>query len=228
MDLARAFTYVFEDKDWLTKILVAGLIMLIPIIGQMIVVGWGLEVTRRVIQGEEPVLPDWSDFGGHVMRGLKALVVGLVYGLPLIILGICNGALGALSNPDLVGYDTAQTMAAVVAAVGLLVGCINLIYSLFLGVVLPAAFANMVVTDELGAAFRFGEVFGLVKDNLGTYLLVLVGTIAAYIVAGVGIIACLIGVVFTAAYAYAVLGHLYGQAYRVAKGLDGEAPAAAA
>ena len=224
MDFGRSFSFVFEDKDWLTKVLIAAVVFLIPIIGQLIVLGWALEITRRVIQGESPELPDWSDFGGHVGRGLKAFVVGFVYALPIIILAFCNAGITMMANPDVVGYDTARTMGTLVSLIAALIGCFNIIYGLFLGLVLPAAYGNMVATDELGAAFRFGEVFGLVKSNFGTYLLVLVGSIVAYLIAGLGVIACVIGVLFTSAYAYAVIGHLYGQAYRAAKGAA--APAA--
>ena len=34
MNYSRAFSYVFDDKNWLSKLLIAGLISLIPIIGQ--------------------------------------------------------------------------------------------------------------------------------------------------------------------------------------------------
>ncbi len=226
MDFGRSFSYVFEDKDWLSKLLIAALVLLIPFIGQFIVLGWALEATRRVIAGEEPVLPDWSDFGGHVMRGLKGFVVGLVYALPLIILAVCNAIFAFAANPQVVGQSMADVMASVAALVGVIVSCLNIIYALFMGLVLPAAFALMVSEDDLGAAFRFGEVFGLVQANLGTYLLVLLGSVLAYFIAGLGMIACGIGVLFTGAYAHAIIGHLYGQAYRAAKG-TAEVPAGA-
>jgi uncharacterized membrane protein len=40
MDFGRAFSFVFEDPDWLKKVAIAGLVMLIPVIGQLVVLGW--------------------------------------------------------------------------------------------------------------------------------------------------------------------------------------------
>jgi hypothetical protein len=94
--------------------------------------------------------------------------------------------------------------------------CLQILYGLFVGVVLPAAIGNYAAKGEFGAAFRFGEVFGLVQKNLGTYLMVLIVSIVAGIVGALGLIACIIGVAFTAFYAYIVMGHAYGQAYREA------------
>ncbi len=220
MDFARAFSFVFEDKDWLTKILIGAVVLLIPLVGIIIVFGWGLEVTRRVIAGEQPELPDWSNFGTYVGNGFKALVVILVYGLPLFILALCNMGVTMMTDPRVVGIQTAKTMETVAALVGVVVGCLDIIYGLFLALVMPAAFGNMMATGELGAAFRFGEVFRLSFGNLGIYILVLVGEILANLISGLGSIACFVGVFFTLAYSYAVIGHLAGQAYRAAKGLD--------
>ena len=47
MNYSHAFSYVFEDKDWLSKILIAGLISLIPIVGQLYLFGWMIEIVRR-------------------------------------------------------------------------------------------------------------------------------------------------------------------------------------
>ena len=50
MDFGLAFSFPFQDKNWLQKILIAGLIMLIPIVGWFAVIGWALEITRRVVR----------------------------------------------------------------------------------------------------------------------------------------------------------------------------------
>ena len=89
MEFGKAFTFPFEDQEWLMKLGIAALVMLIPILGQFIVMGWALEVTRRVIQRDPQPLPDWSDFVGHLVRGLQVAVIGFVYALPIILLSSC-------------------------------------------------------------------------------------------------------------------------------------------
>jgi hypothetical protein len=65
----------------------------------------------------------------------------------------------------------------------------------------------------MGAALRFSDIIGLVRASPGSSLIVLLGTILTGFIAQLGVIACAIGVVVTMAYAMAVNGHLYGQAY---------------
>jgi len=216
MEFGKAFTYVFEDTDWLKKVGIAALVLLIPIIGQLIVLGWSLEITRRVIQNDPKPLPDWSDFGGHVVRGLKAFVIGLVYALPIIVLSICQS-----TTPLIAGNDSQDTLTTIVAFLSICFGCVMFIYGIFLGFVLPAAYGKFAATDELGAAFRFGEVFGLVRAAPSAYLIVLLGGIVAGIIAGLGLILCFIGIILTLAYSMTINAHFYGQAYNQAVAAKG-------
>lgn len=225
MEFGLAFSYPFQDKDWLKKVGIAAAVSLIPVIGQIIVLGWSLEVTRRVIQRDPQPLPDWSDFGGHLSRGFQGFVIGLVYALPLIIIVGCQQVLTfGLAAADL----DSDTVATVLSVVGICFGCLIFLYAILLNLVLPAAFGNFAASGQLGAGLRVGEVFGLVRAAPAAYLLTLVGVIAAGIIAGIGVIACFIGVYFTLAYSYAISAHLYGQAYNVASAARGMQPAAAA
>jgi hypothetical protein len=211
MNLGKAFVFAFEDKDWLKKLGIAGLVMLIPLIGQITVLGWAIEVTRRVINHESETLPDWSAFGDYLVKGLKLFVIGLVYALPIILLSIC-GNLPTMFLQD----NNDQTMVTLISTVSICVGCISAIYGLAMAFIVPAAYAKFAVTDELGAAFRFSEVFGLVRAAPAAYLLALLGTIVAGVVASLGLILCFIGVIFTMAWAYTIQAHLWGQAYNQA------------
>jgi len=212
MEFGKAFTFAFEDQDWIKKLLIAALILLIPIIGIFVVMGWMLEIIRRVIVHDPNPLPDWSDFGGYLMRGFQAWLVGLVYALPIILINLClQGGVVAMQQSS--GDDT---IAAAASVLSICISCLLLIYALALGVVLPAALGNFAATGQLGAAFRFGDVFGLVRAAPAAYILVLVGSFLASLIASLGLILCIIGVLFTSALAYVIIAHLYGQAYNVA------------
>jgi hypothetical protein len=132
-----------------------------------------------------------------------------VYAIPLIIFYVPIIVLTTMAGQS----DTIDT---VITIAGLCCGGLMLLYGLLLLVVLPAAMGNYLATDLMGAAFRFGEVFGLLRAAPGAYLMVLLGGLVAGFIGSLGSIACLIGVLATAAYASAVMGHLYGQAYRAA------------
>ncbi len=87
MDFGKSFTFVFEDPEWLKKIVIAALISIIPLIGQIYLVGYGLEVGRRVIRHDPHPLPDVS-FVESLLLGLKSFVIGLIYSIPAIVLSL--------------------------------------------------------------------------------------------------------------------------------------------
>lgn len=211
MDFGKAFAYVFDDPDWLKKVGIAGLLMLVPIVGQFFVGGWALETTRRVIRRDEYPLADWSDFGGILVKGLQVFVIALVYALPIILVSACSGGLNVMLSEG--GDDTMVTVATIVS---LCLSCVVLLYAIFLALVVPAAMGNFAAKDQLGAAFRFGEVIGLVRAAPGPYIMAFLGSLVVGFIASLGVILCVIGVVFTSAYAAVVNGHLQGQAYNAA------------
>ena len=206
MDFGKAFTFVFEDPDWIKKVLMAALFSLIPILGTFVSMGWAMEAGQRVIRQQQPALPD-VDFGKHLSLGFKVFLIGLGYALPMIIITIPISIVSAM-------VDSSDSMPTVVMVVSLCCGGLAFLYGLLLMVIMPAAMSNFLATEQIGAAFRFGEVFGLVRAAPGAYLMVLLGGIVTGFIGSLGSIACVIGVVVTSAYAMVVMGHLYGQAYR--------------
>jgi hypothetical protein len=227
MQFGLAFSYPFQDKDWIKKVGIAALVSIIPIAGQIIVLGWGLEVTRRVIRKDPTPLPDWSDFGSHVVRGIQGFVIGLVYGLPLILLVICQNVLTFGVQATSSYGSRAAAFSGATAAISGCFGCVIFLYSLAMAFVLPAAMGSFAASDQLGSAFRFGEVFGLVRAAPSAFLLALVGLLVSGIIAGLGAIVCFIGMFATYAYSMAVDGHLWGQAYTLGVAARGAPPARA-
>ena len=128
MNYGRAFTYVTEDPEWLKKVGIAMLVMLIPVIGQITVFGWSLEMMRRVIHEEPEVLPDWSEFGKYVGNGLRnwwlrlkprvvalALAVAntMLPGVPVAAVEVHVSAVAAPPSRSMVALKQASRVAVV-------------------------------------------------------------------------------------------------------------------
>jgi hypothetical protein len=220
MDIGKAFGFVFEDEQWVTKILIAAGILLlgfalswallIPLILAYILLGgYGVEIIRQVMRGELGTLPEWDDWGALLRDGLMVLIITVVYALPLIIVSVCLGV------PIGIFAEDAEALSSLFS---LALGCFSFLYAVALSLALPAALAFYAAEDDLGAAFRFGEVFALVRDNIATYLLTFVLSWVANFIGSLGSAVCGVGALVTIPYSFMVMGHLYGQAYVVSKG----------
>ena len=40
MDIGKAFSFVFDDEQWVTSILIMGLLILVPIHGSIVLIGY--------------------------------------------------------------------------------------------------------------------------------------------------------------------------------------------
>jgi len=217
MNFGLAFSYVFEDTDWVKKVLIAAVLLIIPIIGWLIVAGWMIEITRRVIRNETPFLPEWNDFGKFIVDGLLITVISMIYSIPSIILNVIIQPISMfMQNSTQDGSGESNAIIIGLSIVLICLGCVVFIYSLIISIGLPAAYANFAVKGSFGAAFNFGEVIGLIRAAPGAYLITFLGSIVASFIGALGLIACFIGVLATMAYATVVQAHLWGQAYNEA------------
>src|SRR5258708_35404320 len=89
-----AFAWPLKDPDWLTKLLIVALTLLIPIVGAINGLGWMLACLERLRAGEERLAPANLRYIG---RGFPLFVVNFVY-----ILGVA-GAAGLLFVPAPLG-----------------------------------------------------------------------------------------------------------------------------
>ncbi len=208
MDMGKAFTYVFDDESWITKIVIGGILGIIPILN-FAVFGYVVETIHNVAQGLERPLPEWSGFGEKLIKGLVVFIIYFIYTIPLwLLMGCVWAAALALGGGE-------GTQEGIITLLSTGVGCLGGLYGLIIGVLSPAILVNYAVTGQVGSAFRFGEIFGLITGNLGNYIIAILLTWLAGLIAGLGIIACGVGVVFTSFWASLVMAHLFGQLHRV-------------
>lgn len=215
MDFGAAFSFVTADEDWAKKLGIAAVLSFVGVItfGLAFIpfAGWILAITRRVSQGTEPVLPEWTDFGTLVMDGLKMIVIGVVWSIPIILLSACNAAVSAIIGSQ--GGDE-----TIITVVSILTSCISIPYGILQALLLPAAFGHLAFSDKLGEAINPVTAFKVLRENFGGYIITaLVWIIVVPIIQSIGLILCVIGVFPAIAYSTAVVGHMMGQAYKGAK-----------
>jgi hypothetical protein len=214
MDIGFAFTYPFKDENWFKKLILLGLVSLIPIVGSLVLLGALAQIIKRYVNNDPVLLPD-LDFGTQLTLGFKLFVVGLGYALPAIIIQIPAQIL-----PSVVGMNSKGSNDTLMTIVTILTSCcvgIVALYNIFIAFVLPIAYAKVAMEETIGAGFKFGDIFSILKSNFLNYLIVLlVSGIAGGLIFFAGLIVCLVGIILALPYIIAMEGNLYAQAYKVA------------
>lgn len=210
MDFGTAFSYAFQDEEWIKKILI-GAVLVLTGIGMIPVLGWMMEIIRRSKDGDYS-LPEWADFGTLFMDGLKAMAIGLIWSIPAAVIGGCITAGVYLSDTS---GDVTPILGWILVAVS---GCLALPYSLGMLVLAAPMIGILADTGEFGQALNPANSFKLFRNNIGGYLITLVVQMFGFpILSSIGSIACMVGAFPAMAYGYSILGNLYGQAYAAAK-----------
>lgn len=206
MNFTKAFTYIFDDQRWLEKLVIPLLVTLIPVIGWMVVAGYLLHVTRNVAEQQAEPLPELQ-FGADLGRGFKIFVANLVYALPIIIVSTLLFLPLALTENNI---NTTWFAIALAIFAGLLI----LVYAILLTILMPAVNANLAVKERISAAFEFKNIFSMLRNNFGAWLIVIGGSIlCSVIIAPIGGIVLAIGAIVTGLYSQLIIAHLTGQAY---------------
>jgi hypothetical protein len=204
MDIGSSFTYMFEDEDWIKKILIGGVVALIPIVN-FAAIGYLIQTLRNVRDGQPLPLPEWDQFGQYFMDGLWVFLIFLVWAIPIILVACLQGigtAVLAEANED---------VASAVGIVSACFSCLMGLWGLVLGIIGPAILIRYAEVGEFMAGFRFSEVFAVITANIGNYIIVMLLIWVASFVASLGVILCVVGVIFTQFWSYLVAGNLMGQ-----------------
>jgi hypothetical protein len=214
IDFGRMFSFVFQDPDWVKKVLIGGAFVLASslIVGAFFVAGYLVRLFRRVVDGVALPLPEWDDLGGIFRDGLKIVGSYLVIALGI---GLVFGAFFGVFMVVVVGASSAGREAsdAMAPFLGLaIMGFYGLVFaiSIALGIYLPAAFVRVILKDRWTEVFAFGANLAFIKANLANYALTLVAYIVASFVAQFGVLLCCVGVFPVMFWCYAVV--VYGLA----------------
>lgn len=222
MDIRKAIVYVFQDPGWLVKLVIGDIMIILSflIVPFLFLQGYQIELIRNVMRGEEHPLPEWTNWGERFRDGLNLTIAGLIYTAPLW-LALCLSSVAVL--PAVLSEGDLSDTAALLSISGFgLMACLVFLFLIAYAVIAPAITIQYAREDTLGSTLRFGEVFAIVRENLGDIILAVLVLMGLGAVLGLLGLIPLIGWLFslgTAVYVYYVAGHLYGQIGSKAGGL---------
>jgi len=195
-ELSDSVAWPSRDPEWVRKVLLTGLILIIPVVGWLVLLGWMLAALDNLRAGR-PVLPE-AGFS-YLGRGVNLFVVHLVYVVALaLVFGVPFGGGLAL----MLSSSSAASLAGIVLI--LLSYAIVLVAALGLTLVTPAI---VVATERggIGGGLNVSGVVRLVRLDVDESLHAGLFALVATLIGSIGAVACLIGQFFTTPYGYAVL-----------------------
>ncbi|NOX62099.1 MAG: DUF4013 domain-containing protein [Chloroflexi bacterium] len=214
MDYGKAITFVFEDEEWISKVLIGGLIFFLTMLlawtfigalaGGALITGYMLELLRNVRRGDERPLPAWDEWGEKMTDGFKLFVIFLIWSLPMVVVALPVGlVIGLMADSD---------ASAVASLLLFCFSCLTFIYAIAVALAAPAITIKYAESGEISAGFQFGEIAAFTREHLLEVIVILIVMLFVQLVAGfVGMLLCGVGMLFTAFYSILVQGHLYGQ-----------------
>ena len=198
--ITDAFTWPARDPEWLTKVLIIGLILLIPIAGAINGIGWMLATLDRLRAGDEALAPANLSYIG---RGFRLFVVNLVYGLAIVLVAAAIYVPALLIASSQSQGSANPVLVSLAIVLSLLAFSIATLGTLALNFALPSI---VLATDRDGiqGGLRVSAVLRRSRINVANTLIAGLMLIAAGFVGSLGIVLCGIGVLFTLAYALAM------------------------
>ncbi len=207
-----AFGFPFRDREWVGKIVVQALILIIPIVGLIATAGWMLMTFDNLRAGRQELAPA----GFHLSRGIGLFGAWLIYAIVLSIPGDILSGIGSGINANHGYYGGPFTGLGSVLSFGA---------QLLLYFLLPSIIV-MTYHHGFSGGLDVPGVWRLATSNVNNSVIAGLMMFVAGLVAAVGLVACCIGVFFTGAYAAVVMTGVASWFERVQAQPSGAAPPA--
>jgi len=209
MDIIKELRFPVNDHNWIIKVLVGGVLVMIPIVN-LFVGGYNLKVLKGGISSKSE-MPEWNDWSSLFIKGLVKFIIKLVYlFIPIAVILISTG--GAIIAV-LSGSDIMEVVSISMVTGGSLIGIILMLVFYFF---LPMALAMYVNEDCISAAFKFKEIISRIRSVLGDYitvfLLKLILWIILLVLVNIPVVGWLI-VIFYKFFAAVIIYNMFGKVF---------------
>lgn len=196
-DIGYLFGFAFRDPRAVSKFLIGSLmVLLIPLLGLGLfaLLGFAVRTARGTLRGDEHPMPDWDDFGGLLVDGLKALGIVLGYSAVAVGMGLVLLAIGVFWM--VIGQSMGSPAIVVTSVLGSVTSVFFLVFAALLAkALIPIGIVQLVATRQFTAAFRLNENIARIRANLGTYVVLLLSLILFAIIADLTVLLCVIGMI---------------------------------
>lgn len=191
MDISRIFSTLFNDPQWVSKLAITALVTLISIVttpllvglaGWAVLLGYQIALINNVRAGLQYPLPRWDDISEYFGMGAQALVGGILYALPLALLGCCIAAVGVVMGE---GGRTIISFASCCLLPFLLV------YALIITPMFTLGLGRFGENPTVNVFLQFQQLFGLLSAHRNDTIAYLIGSAILSLIFGVlGAIPC--------------------------------------
>jgi hypothetical protein len=210
MDISYAVKFIFEDKQWLSKLVLLAIftfLAVIPVLGipaLIAALGYMLQLARNVREGMPRPLPEWKKWDEKFRLGAQVFLALLFYNLPLIFIGGCSWFLvGGVSSGFIGGGINFLTLCCALP--------FALLYMAFAWSMLATGLAEYIELNNPTAIYRFVHLWDVMRANRSTlWGWGLYTTLVNIVLSFLLIIPC-IGWLLIGVFGFAVHGHLLGQ-----------------
>ncbi|MBZ0290118.1 MAG: DUF4013 domain-containing protein [Anaerolineae bacterium] len=210
MEIGRAFSYAFDDKEWTSKLAILAAIalisaittpLLVGLVGWAIVLGYYVDLVRNLRDGHPTPLPRWDRYDEKIAQGSSVLTAGFVYAIPNLFVGCCIATTSSFWQDNFtgsfIGFGTICCLTPII-----------LVYNLVTWPMLALGVARYAEERNIGVFFQFGDLFDTLRRNLTPTLQWMLFTFVANFVIGIVAAVPCIGWAVAPALALPIQGYL--------------------
>jgi membrane-associated HD superfamily phosphohydrolase len=200
MEIMKSIGFPTNDNDWIKKVLIGGILLIIPII-HFVCTGYYLRAIKGGIEGRNN-MPEWKEWGDLFIKGIMLFIITFVYlVIPVMMASIIMFIPGLFES--MMVFNTFFILAGSLICFIILI-LANLMFPMSL-----AMFAN---EGSFGDAFKINEIISRINSVFLDYLIAIIVVNILFLFV---LMVAWIPIIGWAALFYVMVaaGNIYGEAF---------------